>query len=330
MRVERITFTGVGAVAVLGCDVDGTLGRGEVLVATSHVGICGSDLGVLTGHHPWTKPPVVTGHEVCGRVVEVGPSVVALQPGDQVVVNPLRGCGTCARCRRGAVNQCESAAVRGFRLPGAGVTRLIVGERELHRVPASVPPELACLTEPLAAAWHAANRHDELDEVAVIGAGGIGQLVLAALRLRGAGHITVIEPDPGKRALAAAHGADQTAGPGELPTTPRFTTVFDCVSRPPTLGWAASATLAGGAVVTVGVPADAAALPLPRMQRFEIALLGSGMYTPADIDTAVTLIAGNQVDGAPLISDIYPLHRADEAYARAQDPSSVKVMVAMA
>jgi 2-desacetyl-2-hydroxyethyl bacteriochlorophyllide A dehydrogenase len=330
VRVSQITFTAIGQVTTTDADHPPAPGEEQVLVAPSHVGICGSDLAVLTGHHPWTRPPVVTGHEVAGWVLETGPGVRRVAPGDLVVVNPLQTCGTCPRCRAGAVNQCEDGAVRGYRRPGAGVTRLLLDENELHRVPPGMAPEHACLAEPLAAAWHAATRTDDLGEVAVIGAGSIGQLVLAALSHRRAGRIIVIEPEDGKRNLARACGADDAVPPGRLPATPRFTAVFDCVSRPATLEWAVGSTLAGGAVVTVGVPAAPVTMPLPRMQRYEIAQLGSGLYTPADLDTAVSLIASGQVDADPLISGVYPLGQVARAYARAQAADSVKVMVAMA
>lgn len=325
---EQITFTAIGQVTVTRAGPPGEPGHGQVLMATSHAGICGSDLAVLAGHHPWTKPPVVTGHEVAGRVAAAGPGV-RLRPGQQAVLNPLRSCGTCARCRQGAVNQCESGAVRGYRLPGAAVTRLLVDEAELVPVPAGVPGAHACLAEPLAAAWHAATRADELDDVAVIGAGSIGQLVLSCLRHRGAGRITVIEPEPGKRELARARGADEVTAPGRLAARPRFTAVYDCVSQPATVDWAAQAAMAGGSVVTVGVPGGPVQLPLPRTQRFEVTVLGSGLYTPSELATAIELIAAGEVDVAPLISDIFPLSQAARAYARAADPASVKVIVAM-
>ena len=330
MHVDQIAFTGIGEVAVTRGAVDAPPGDGQVLVATSRVGICGSDLAVLTGHHPWTKPPVITGHEVAGWVLETGPGVRRVAPGDQVVLNPLRTCGECPRCRAGAVNQCEHGAVRGYRLPGAAVTRLLTHETELHTVPAGVPPELACLAEPLAAAWHAATRTDGLDEVAVIGCGSIGQLLLASLRHRGAGQVTVIEPEPGKRRLAAAQGADEAVPPGTVPATRRFTTVFDCVSRPETLDWAVGAARPGGAVVTVGVPPAPVTMPVPRMQRYEITQLGSGLYTPEEVEAAVDLIGSAAVEVGALVTDVYPLDQAARAYARAQDADSVKVMVAMA
>lgn len=209
------------------------------------------------------------------------------------------------------------------------MTRLIVKEGELHRVPASVEPEHACLAEPLAAAWHAATRTSELGDVAVIGAGSIGQLLLAALRHRGTGRLTAIEPDAGKRRLAVAQGTDEAVAPGVLPGTRRFTAVFDCVSRPETLEWAAHATLPGGALVTVGVPSAPVTMPLPRMQRYEITQYGSGLYTPEDVEVAIDLITSAKVDVGPLVTDMYPLHQAARAYARAQDADSVKVIIAM-
>lgn len=330
MHVDQITFVAIGKVAVTPGELAAVPDEGQVLVATSRVGICGSDLAVLAGHHPWTRPPVVTGHEISGRVLQTGPGVRRVAAGDQVVLNPLRTCGQCPRCAAGAVNQCEDGAVRGYRLPGAAVTRLLVDESELHRVPAGIPPEQACLAEPLAAAWHAATRTDELDDVAVIGAGSIGQLVLTALRHRGAGRLTAIEPDAGKRRLAVAQGTDEAVPPGTVGDARRFTAVFDCVSRPETLDWAANSTVPGGALVTVGVPAAPVSMPLPRMQRYEITQLGSGLYTPGDIEVAVDLIASGAVDVRPLVTDVYPLDQAPRAYARAKDADSVKVMVTMA
>lgn len=329
MFVEQITFTGLDEVAITSAELPETPGHGRVLVAPSHVGICGSDLAVLGGRHPWTRPPVVTGHEVSAVVLDTGPGVSRVEVGERVVINPLQTCGVCRRCRQGAVNQCESAAVRGYRIPGAGVTRLIVGEQELHGVPAHVPPEQACLAEPLAAAWHAASRAGELDEVAVVGGGSIGQLLLGELRHRGANRVTVVEPDPGKRELSLARGAVAAFAPEQISAEPRFTATFDCVSRPSTLDWSGRATVAGGTIVAVGVPAESVAIALPRMQRYEIALLGSGLYVPADLDKAVDLIASKSVDVADLISGIYPLDRIGDAYARARAVDSVKVLVAM-
>jgi 2-desacetyl-2-hydroxyethyl bacteriochlorophyllide A dehydrogenase len=329
MLERQIVFEGLGRVAVHATEPPGTPGVGEAVIVPAYVGICGSDLHVLHGRHPWIRPPLVTGHEIAAVVESVGDAAGALCAGDHVVLNPLVPCGTCRRCRAGAFNRCEAARVIGFRLPGAARTRLVVPARQLHAVPADLPLAQACLVEPLAVGVHAAGLWDDLDDVLIIGGGTIGLCVLLALRARGAGRVTVCEPVASKRELALRLGATETTAPEALGATPRYTAAFDCVAAQPTLDTAFRAVLAGGAVITVGVPAEAASLPLPRMQRFEISLLGSGMYLPADIDAAVALIASGRIDVTPLISVVRPLDDAPAAYAEARRADSVKILIRM-
>lgn len=326
---RQVAFTALDTVEVVDAESATPPGPHEVSLSTSYVGICGSDIAALTGRHPWFTPPLSTGHEVTGRVRAAGPDVTGLAVGDAVLLNPLVSCGECLRCRQGSVNQCESAAVRGYRVPGAAVTRLVVPAAELHRLPPELEPAEATLAEPLAAAWRAATRWDDLDSVAVIGAGSIGQLVLSSLLHRGARDVLVVEPDSRKRELALARGASVALHPDDAPGDPCRTAVFDCVGGQHTLDWATGATLGGGAVVMVGVPDTPRTVDLPRTQRFEIALLGSGLYTPSDVDTAIRLIAGRHIDVRPLISGVYPLERAPEAYRHARDPGTVKILVDM-
>ncbi|MQA04794.1 MAG: alcohol dehydrogenase catalytic domain-containing protein [Streptosporangiales bacterium] len=116
----------------------------DVLGAPVHMGICGSDVHVLHGRHPFAKPPVVTGHEVVARVLAVGTQVTAVAPGDLAVVNPLVWCGECERCRAGVVNQCANAAVRGFRVPGLARGEVVVDAAYCHRVPTGIDTLRPC------------------------------------------------------------------------------------------------------------------------------------------------------------------------------------------
>lgn len=104
---RQIAFTALDTVEVVDAEVPTSPGPGEVLVATSHVGVCGSDIAALTGRHPWFKPPLSTGHEVTGRVRAAGQGVRGFAAGDPVLLNPLVSCGECLRCGQGRVNQCE-------------------------------------------------------------------------------------------------------------------------------------------------------------------------------------------------------------------------------
>jgi threonine dehydrogenase-like Zn-dependent dehydrogenase len=272
---------------------------------------------------------VITGHEVTATVVEVGPEVTDLAPGDGVLINPLVTCGECRACRRGSVNTCAAAKVLGFRLPGAARTRFVAEATALHAVPGSVALDVACLAEPLATGWHATGRVDDLERVLVIGGGTVGLAMLLALRARGAGHVTLVEPVAGKRALASRLGATRTLHPDDVTTEPAYTAVFDCVAAQPTIELACASALTGASVVCVGVPSGPLTLPAPRMQRFEIDLYGSGLYTKADVDRAIDLVSTGTVNVKPLISGSYDLADAPDAYTAAARPDTVKNLVRM-
>ena len=329
MKVRQIFFEALNKVVVRTVDDPLQAAAGEVVLAPAYLGVCGSDLHVLHGKHPWTKPPVVTGHELAAVVEKLGPEVQNLVPGDHVVLNPLFTCGTCRRCRLGSFNTCQNAKVTGYRLPGVAQTRLVMSARQLHRVPKELPLDRACLVEPMAVGVHASGLFDDLEDVLVIGGGPIGLCVLLGLKARGAGRVSLIEPIACKRELAKRLGADEVFSPDAMLVTPRYTACFDCVGGQKTLDVACGSALSGGCVVVVGISPGQVSVPLPRMQRFEIRLQGSGMYLGKDIDLAIELIASGRIDVAPLISLVRPLDEAPEAYAVAQRPESVKVLVRM-
>jgi threonine dehydrogenase-like Zn-dependent dehydrogenase len=342
MNVRQIVFEDINKVVVRTADEPLQPGPGEVVLASAYLGICGSDLHVLQGKHPWTKPPVVTGHELAAVVEKIGPDVHDLLPGDHVVLNPLFTCGTCRRCRMGSFNTCEAGRVTGYvppqqtqgrpakpGVPGVGQTKLVMSARQLHRLPQDMPLDRACLAEPLAVGVHASSLFDDLEDVLVIGSGTIGLCVLLGLQARGAGRVTVVEPIACKRDLAKRLGAAEALSPEEAQLAPRYTACFDCVGGQQTFDLASGSALSGGCVIVVGISLGRLSVPMPRMQRFEIRMQGSGLYLGKDIDRAIELIASGKVNVTPLISMVRPLDEAREAYAAAQAPGSVKVLVRM-
>ena len=214
-------------------------------------------------------------------------------------------------------------------MPGVGQTKLVMSARQLHRLPPDMPLDRACLAEPMAVGVHASSLFDDLEDVLVIGGGTIGLCVLLGLQARGAGRVTVVEPIAYKRDLAKRLGAAEVLSPEEAQLAPRYTACFDCVGGQQTFDLASGSTLAGGCVIVVGVSPGRVSVPMPRMQRFEIRMQGSGLYLGKDIDRAIELIASGKANVTPLISMVRPLDEAREAYAAAQAPGSVKVLVRM-
>lgn len=194
-------------------------GRGDVKLRVHYNGICGSDLheyydGPITTRltpHPLTgiSNPVILGHELCGEVVELGEGVEDLVRGDLVSVEPFETCGHCIYCGAGQYNHCPLLALHGYNRAGGGLAGYTVVKRAMaHRLPRGVSALQGALIEPLAIAWHTANRCQVQagQTVAIHGAGPIGVGVYLTLRRRGVDTI-VIDPSPLRRAVLAGLGA---------------------------------------------------------------------------------------------------------------------------
>jgi D-arabinose 1-dehydrogenase-like Zn-dependent alcohol dehydrogenase len=94
-RPNRVTYTDIDEPAV---------GRDEVLVRSREAGLCRTDIEMMTGIFTdprWVHFPVIPGHEWSGTVVEVGPNVESVRPGDRVVCEGMIACNRCGACRRG-------------------------------------------------------------------------------------------------------------------------------------------------------------------------------------------------------------------------------------
>lgn len=331
--ITQVLFTDIGKVTTEQVEVPyQPLKSHEVRIEPVFFGICGSDLHVLKGAHPFAKPPLVPGHEIAALVTEVGSGVTRVKPGDRVVVDPIMACMSCRACKAGRFNLCEPPQVAGFRAPGFARSQHIVPARNCHVAPASLPMNVLAFAEPAACARHCVSRMPQasLESVLVIGAGTIGLSIVQALRIMGAGKITVIEPDAAKRALALRLGAIESWAPGELDTQARFTGAIDVVAAQATLNEACARVYAGGTVVCMGVPDGPREIPLPMMQRFERDLLNSGMYIPEDFDVVIEWLADGRFDTRELVTDLFPVEQAAAAFERAQQNDSIKVMLQFA
>lgn len=260
-------------------------------------GICGSDLGALSGRTSLyfsavVSMPFVPGHEVVAELVE---DCEDLKAGTRVVIDPVltcaaRGVDPCAECASGATNRCDRITVghlapglqTGFcRDTGGGWGQMLAAHRsQLHPVPEGFSDEQAILIEPVACAVHTALRarvHAH-DRVLVSGAGAVGLFATLALRrLTEAGEIIVVAKHSHQREFAAAFGATEVVAPrevlrrvrratGAFQLTPEFSAPYllggvdvavDAVGSRESLETALHATRAGGRVVLSGMPAPA-------------------------------------------------------------------------
>jgi 2-desacetyl-2-hydroxyethyl bacteriochlorophyllide A dehydrogenase len=328
---------------------DGTVGiertgvpepeAGELLVAMSAAGICGSDVHAVQGRHPFVSRPYHPGHEVTGTVAGGGPGT-ATPAGTRVAVNPVLYCGVCQRCRQGLVNLCREMTVFGCGTPAGGMAEyFVVPEQNVVPLPDGMTALQAALVEPLSTPVHAVRLAgpDLTGQTAVIlGAGTIGLLTLAAARQHGAATIVMTNRSAGKREQALRLGADAAFDPRDPGVAEAIRAelggegadvVFDCVTGQDTLDQALGLVIRGGTVMVVGVPEGVVTLPFPLLQDREVRLQGSAVYLPADHIEAIELLAAGVVRPADFITAQYPLDEAAAGFGAAASGQQVKVVL---
>jgi threonine dehydrogenase-like Zn-dependent dehydrogenase len=315
-------------------------GPGWVRVRPRLAGICGSDLATIDGHasryfEPIVSFPFVPGHEV----------VADLDDGSRVVLVPVLACAArgvdppCPQCATGRINRCERIAFgdiepglqSGFCTDTGGgwSTSMIAHESQLVPIPEDMSDEEAVIVEPAACAVHAARQWTGGD-VAVIGAGALGLLTVAALRhLHPDVAVLVTAKHPEQRRLAEDLGADRVVEPETLGRTVRSVTgsmlagtqltggaavVFDCVGTEDSVTQALGVVGPGGTILLVGMPGRVG-LNLTSLWHRETILRGCYAYERADFDTAVELVRHARLDR--LVSASYPLARYEEAIEHA-------------
>ena len=183
----------------------------EVLIRVHRIGVCGSDIHVYHGLHPYTGYPVVQGHEVAGVVAGLGSEVKGFAPGDAVVFMPQVTCGECYPCRHGMYHICDHLKVMGFQTDGAAQDYFPVPAQMVIKLPEGISLDQAAMVEPLSVAVHALRRGGGASgkKVLVLGAGTIGNLVGQAARATGAADVMVTDLSEYKLAMARRVGLPQ-------------------------------------------------------------------------------------------------------------------------
>jgi L-iditol 2-dehydrogenase len=244
----------------------GDPGPGEVQVKVEAVGICGSDMHSYAEGAVGDTPclyPMVLGHEPAGTITRTGAGVSGLLAGDQVACEPALFCYHCELCHAGRHNLCT--AMRFLSTPGhPGFFREIVNlpVDNVLPLPRGLGPSDGALVEPLAVALHSLKlAPPALGETAVVfGAGPIGLLTAAVLKLAGAGRVWVIEPLAHRRAMATALGADVALEPADAVAAVLADThgrgvdlVLDCAAKADTANDCLRVARPGGRVVYTGI-----------------------------------------------------------------------------
>jgi L-iditol 2-dehydrogenase len=304
-------------------------GPGEIQVAVKAIGICGSDLhnfaeGAIGDMQ--AVYPMVLGHEPVGTVLRCGVGAGGWERGDTVALEPAVYCYHCEFCRSGHHNVCakirflSSTSDPGFfrdvvNLPAANVLPL----------PPSVGVNEGTLHEPLAVVLHSmALAKPQLGETAmVMGAGPIGLLTIAVLKLSGVRRLWAVEPLARRRELARAVGADVLIDPRAVDPVSVIMNdtgrrgvdlAIDCAAREDTVNQCLHASCNAGRVIVTGIPSEVRVpLEFHTLRRKELAFF-TVRRSNHDSETALRLLAEHPRLFAPIVTHTRPLGDIQSAF----------------
>jgi L-iditol 2-dehydrogenase len=325
----------------------------EVVVRVRGVGLCGSDLhwyeeGAIgeTG----LVDPLVLGHEIAG-VIEGGP-----RDGERVAVDPANPCERCDLCLSGNGRLCRDMRFAGLAPVDGGLqTAIAWPARRCAPIPGSIADHEAPLLEVLGIAVHAldlagirvdesspagpasgvassAAKRDRPLSVGVYGAGPIGLVLIRALRAAGVRDITATDRLSHRVEAAASSGATRALlVPEGVPDPAAAVPVdlaFECAGTDAALDTAVRATMPGGRVLIVGIPAgDTSTYPASAARRKELALQLVRRMEAPDLARAIALVADGRVSLAGLVSHRFALEEAPAAFEVLAERAGLKVVV---
>jgi len=307
-------------------------GPGEVQVRVEAVGVCGSDL------HAYAEGavgdagnvyPMVLGHEPAGTIMRTGPGVTGLAPGDRGALEPALYCYHCEFCMRGQHNVCANIKfLSSPRHPGFFRELINLPASNFIPIPAKMSASQATLIEPLAVAVHSLNLASiqRGETVAVIGAGPIGLLTIAALKAAGAGRIWAVEPVAHRRELARKIGADVALQPAEATheifggTGQRgVDCAIDCAAREDTTNQAVQVVRNAGRVALTGIHSERL-VPLEgsTMRRKELVIFNV-RRSNHESHAALELLTAHPDWFAPMLTHTREMDRVGEAFVIASE-----------
>lgn len=311
-----------------------TIGEEDVLLEVANVGVCGSDLHQWTADHSWpVNYPVVLGHEFGGHIVELGSRVAGWKEGDRVVSetaavisphNPMS--------RQGLYNLDPTRKGFGYGVDGAMTKYVRVPARCLHTVPANLPFEQACLTEPCSVAYNAVVMNSRIrpgDRVIVLGPGTIGILCAAVAKLCGAQVALVgLENDRGRLEIAKQYGCEGIVGDATDWALQRDGLGADCIidaaGASITLKTALQLVRPNGHITKVGWGPQPLGFSLDPLVQKNVTLQGSFSHNWPIWEKVIALLASGQLDVKPIIGGVWSVTDWYEAFEKMHTGQIVK------
>jgi alcohol dehydrogenase len=318
----------------------------DAVVRVDTTTICGTDLHIVGGHIPDVRPGTVLGHEAVGEVVEAGPGVRGVQPGDRVVVSCISACGRCRFCREARYGQCRGGGgwILGHTIDGtqAEYVRVPFADLSLHPLPGAVrSTEAVLFSDIFPTAYEVGVLNGTVrpsDTVVVVGAGPVGLAAVATAQLFSPERIIAVDLAPARLDAAKRLGADAVVSAAEGPEQMvadltdglGADVVIEAVGLPETFETCLRMVRPGGHVANAGAHAQPATLHLEEYWIKDITI-STGLVDTYSTPELLRMLTSGRLSGAcSLVTHTFPLDAMEEAYdvfTRAASTGAVKVVL---
>jgi len=308
--------------------------NGWVLLKVRAVGICGTDKAFYRGTYPLRKKPIILGHEVSGEIVEVGRNVPKDVLGSRVTTEINVVCGKCWFCTHGLRTHCPYREALGITIDGGMAENVAIPYVNIHEI--NLKHEIGVFVEPLAAVIRMAEVEPPKpgSNIAVLGSGTIGLLSLQVLKLYAPKNlILVVREDSPKRKIAEKLGIaeyivtfDEALRLKEkiTPEGAGFDYVVEASGNPNGLNMALDLVRPRGVIAAKSTHGTPVSFNYTKLVVNEVRLISSrcGPFEPA-----IKLLEENIVKVGDMITSIYALTNAKEAFEKSLRRDQIKVII---
>ncbi len=312
----------------------------NVRVKVQACAVCGMDVHIFHGKFP-CDPPFIMGHEFVGIVESVMPGVTSVAPGDRVVAQPhLYACGECQTCKDGFPQYCKNKKSLGINRDGAMAEYVVLPDRYLHKIPDSIPDNIACLLEPFTIQVSDTIVYSNLqpgETVLILGAGQVALLSVVAAKAAGAGLVIVsgTSRDVEKRLPAAkALGADYVFNSQEVDIAAKakeltggrgVDLVVEASGSEAAINAGFDAIRVGGRINSMGASKKPSiAINWDAIPKKMITIQGHMMSDYQYMDKAIEIFANYPLDLSPLVTHVAPLEDWEEMFRILSNGEGIK------
>jgi (R,R)-butanediol dehydrogenase / meso-butanediol dehydrogenase / diacetyl reductase len=289
----------------------------QLVIRVTACGVCGSDIKA----QPFAPAGMVMGHEMGGEIIAVGSRTRGWREGTNVAVLPVVSCGSCKYCQAGLVSHCPAASYLGMGQAGGFAEYAAVPARHCFAVPAQVPAAYSALVEPFAVGLHGVHSAEigPGDAVLIVGAGGVGLTTLVWALHKGAGRVTVADPDPQRRISGTSMGATDVLASVYEADDAAYDAVVECVGHPDLVQACQPALRPRGRLVVSGACAEPTTIePITALLK-ELTVRYSVAYSTDEFREVILAFGDGDIDPAPTLGPRFGLDHIADAFAAVRE-----------